>query len=139
MTVADLMRTDVVTAERETPINEVATQFRDENVGCLVVVEDGRPVGIVTDRDIAVRIVADNLDPTEMTAGDTMTEDPRTVELDVGVMELCREMSDAGVRRMPVVEGDDLAGIITLDDLNRLFVRELDALSAVLESESPPY
>lgn len=139
MTVADLMRTDVVTAERETPINEVATQLRDEKVGCLVVVEDGRPVGIVTDRDVAVRIVADNLDPTEMTAGDTMTEDPRTVELDVGVMELCREMSDAGVRRMPVVEGDDLAGIITLDDLNRLFVRELDALSAVLESESPPY
>lgn len=139
MTVADLMRTDVVTAERPTPINEVATRLRDETVGCLVVVEDDRPVGIVTDRDIAVRIVADNLDPTEMTAGDTMTEDPRTVERDVGVMELCREMSEAGVRRMPVVDGDDLVGIITLDDLNRLFVRELDALSAVLESESPPY
>lgn len=139
MTVADLMRTDVVTVTRDTPIVAVATQLRNENVGSGIVVDDDRPVGIITDRDIAVRIVADNLDPSEMTAGDTMTENPATVDRDVGVMDLCRELSDAGIRRMPVVDGDALVGIITLDDLTRLFVRELNELSDVVESESPPY
>ena len=139
MTVADLMRTDVVTVTPGTPVSEAATTLRTENVGCVVVVEDGRPTGVLTDRDIAVRIVADNLDATQMTAGDTMTEEPATVAADVGVMELCRTMSDAGVRRMPVVDDDRLAGIITLDDVHRLLVRELDSLGEVVEQESPAY
>lgn len=139
MTVADLMRTDVVTVSRAISIADAATRLRDENVGSVVVVEADRPVGILTDRDIAIRIVADGLDPDQMTAGDTMTEDPTTVDADVGVMELCERMAEAGVRRMPVVDGDELAGIITLDDLNRLFVRELSELSDVVDAESPAY
>lgn len=139
MTVANLMRTEVVTATRETSVNEIARELRDENVGSAVIVEGNRPIGIVTDRDIAVRIAADNLDPTRMTASDMMTEDPTTVDVDTGVMELCNAMYEAGIRRMPVVDGDDLAGIITLDDLNVLLVRELGNLAGVIEAESPPY
>ena len=139
MTVADVMRTDVVTAPPETSVTVVATELREENVGSAVIVENGRPVGVVTDRDIAVRIAADNLDPTQMTAGDVMTEDPATVAVDTGVMELCAAMSEASVRRMPVVDGDELAGIITLDDLSVLLAGELGSLAGVIEAESPPY
>lgn len=139
MTVAELMRTDVVTVTPETPVTDVATTIRDENVGSAVVVEANRPIGIVTDRDIAIRIAADNLDPTQMTAGDMMTEDPTTVDADAGIMDLCRAMSDAGVRRMPVVEGSELAGIVSLDDLTVLLATEMGNLSRVIEAESPPY
>jgi CBS domain-containing protein len=139
MTIADIMREDVVTTSPETPVNEVATTMRDETVGSVVVVEDGAPTGLVTDRDIAVRIAADALDATEMTARDMMTEDPETVDVDTGVLELCNAMHDAGVRRMPVVDGGDLAGIVTLDDLTVLLSGELEQLAGVIQSESPPY
>ena len=139
MTIADIMREDVVTASPDTPVNEVATTMRDETVGSVVVVEDGAPVGLVTDRDIAVRIAADALDSTEMTARQMMTEDPVTVDVDTGILELCNAMHDEGVRRMPVVDGDDLTGIVTLDDLTVLLSGELQELAGVIRSESPPY
>lgn len=139
MTLADLMREEVVTVSPEVPVNEVATQLREEDVGSAVVVEDGKPIGIVTDRDISVRIAADNLDPTQMTAGDVMTEDPMTVDVDTGVLELSNAMCDAGVRRMPVVDDGELAGIITLDDLTVLLASELNNLAGVVQAESPPY
>ena len=139
MTIADIMREDVVTASPDTPVSEVATTMRDETVGSVVVVEGDAPVGLVTDRDIAVRIAADALDATEMTARDMMTEDPETVDVDTGILELCNAMHDAGVRRMPVVDGGDLAGIVTLDDLTVLLSGELEQLAGVIQSESPPY
>jgi CBS domain-containing protein len=139
MTIADIMRVDVVTASPDTPVSEVATTMRDETVGSVVVVEGDAPVGLVTDRDIAVRIAADALDSTEMTARQMMTEDPVTVEVDTGILELCNAMHDEGVRRMPVVDGDDLAGIVTLDDLTVLLSGELEELAGVIQSESPPY
>jgi CBS domain-containing protein len=139
MTIDDIMRGDVVTTAPDTPVNEVATTMRDETVGSVVVVEDDAPVGLVTDRDIAVRIAADALDSTEMTARQMMTEDPVTVDVDTGILELCNAMHDEGVRRMPVVDGGDLVGIVTLDDLTVLLSGELEQLAGVIRSESPPY
>ncbi len=139
MTVADLMRTEVVTASRESSVTEVATAMRDENVGSVVVVEDGAPIGLVTDRDVAVRIAADQLDPGEMTAEGVMTGDLVTVESDIGMFDLCATMGEEGVRRMPVVEDGRLVGIVTLDDLTRLLTDELGNLAEVIETESPSY
>jgi CBS domain-containing protein len=139
MTVSDLMREDVVTASRDTPMNEVATAMRDEKVGSVVVTEEDRPVGLVTDRDVTVRIAADGLDSAEMTAEGVMTEDPVTVGVDTGVFELCEVMAEETVRRVPVVDGDALAGIVTFDDLAVLLTEELGNLTGVIEAESPPY
>ncbi|MFB6102338.1 MAG: CBS domain-containing protein [Haloplanus sp.] len=139
MTVADLMREEVVTTDPDAPVDEVATAMRDENVGSVVVVSDETPVGLVTDRDVTVRIAADRLDAGEMTARDVMTEDPVTVDLDTGVFDLCNRLCDEGVRRMPVVDDGTLAGIVTLDDLTILLTAELGNLAGVIESESPPY
>ena len=139
MTVADLARRDPIAATRKASIAEVATLMRDEGVGSVVIEEDDRPVGIVTDRDITVKITAEARDPHEVTAEDVMTENPVTVDVDTGVTELVELMAEHGVRRMPVVDGDELYGIITLDDLARLLVDEQQSLTKVIEAESPPY
>ncbi|MFB6102507.1 MAG: CBS domain-containing protein [Haloplanus sp.] len=131
------MREDVVTASPDTPVYEIAIEMRTENVGSVVVVEDDIPVGLVTDRDIAVRIAADMLDAEEMTARNVMTGNPVTVDVDTGVFELCNTMCEEGVRRIPVVDEGDLAGIVTFDDLIVLLTGELGTLAGAVESESP--
>ncbi len=128
-----------MTATPGTTVAEVAELARTENVGSVVVVDGDEPVGIVTDRDIALRVVADGADPGSTTASDVMTADPTTVEVGTGIMEVSREMVGAGVRRMPVVDDGGLVGIVTLDDLNRLLVGELGNLAGVIAGESPPY
>ena len=139
MTVRDLMREDVVTATRETTAADMARALAADNVGSVVVVDGDTPVGIVTDRDIAVRVVAEETDPSTVTAGDVMTADPTTVDVTTGVMDLSRAMCSAGVRRTPIVEDGALVGIVTLDDLTRLLVGELGNLAGVVAGESPPY
>lgn len=139
MTVAKLMREDVVTTGKDRPVNEVATLMREEGVGSVIVEEEGRPLGVVTDRDIAVRIAADRLDSGQMTAEGVMTGDLATVAPETGIFEVCSRMHEEGIRRMPVVDAGQLVGIITLDDLSILLTRELGNLAGVIESESPPY
>ena len=139
MTIADLARTDVVTADPETTISELAFTMANERVGSVVVVEDGAVAGIVTDRDLALDVLGTGADPMEYTAGDVMTPDPLVAEADAGVMDTVRAMCEASVRRVPVVEGDRLAGIVTLDDFLVLLAGELSNLAGVVEAESPPY
>ncbi|WP_128478692.1 CBS domain-containing protein [Halorussus pelagicus] len=138
MTVEDIARDDVVTTRANASIADVAVTMREENVGSVVVTEDDQPTGIVTDRDVALQVVAD--DKSDLTAADVMTTDPATIPGRAGVFELTDAMRSAEVRRMPVVDDDgNLAGIVALDDLNRLLVNELDNLADVIESESPSY
>lgn len=139
MSLATLARTDVVTAQPETPATNLARTMRDETVGCVVITEGDDPVGLVTDRDLAVRLVANDHDPGTTTARDVMTDDPLTVDVGTGLFELTETMEEHAVRRVPVVENGSLAGIITLDDVHRLLVDELENLADVIEEESPEY
>jgi CBS domain-containing protein len=140
MPIDELARASVVTTHRDQSAGNLATVMKEENVGSVVVEDDNRPVGIVTDRDLAMEVLEPREDAREVTAEDIMTEDPTTARTDEGVFEVTRRMSEAEVRRVPVVDEDGtLAGIITLDDFLVLFADELDALSGVVEAESPPY
>lgn len=139
MTVEDLVRTDPIAATRHASIAEIASLMRDENVGSVIIEEDDRPVGIVTDRDITVDVTAEGQDPHDVAAEDVMTPDPVTVGRDAGVFELIETMAENSVRRIPVVDGETLYGIITLDDLSRLLSDEQQNLAKVIEAESPPY
>ena len=137
---------EVVTGSPDETARELAETMRDENVGSVVVVEAGEPVGIVTDRDIAVRGVAQERDLDAVTADEIMTEDLVVVNAHDEINELIDTLDAAGVRRMPVVEGDDIAGIVTLDDIAVLLAVELDgiaeemtSLSNVIRSGSPSY
>ncbi len=114
--------------------------MKEEEVGSVVIEADGKPVGIVTDRDLTLEVLEPRRDPTETTAEEVMTETPTTVNSDDGVLDATATMYEKGVRRLPVVDSDGaLTGIVTLDDLLVLLTDELDDLVGVIEAESPPY
>lgn len=140
MTVLDVARTGVMTAPSDQTAGNLASVMREENVGSVIIEEDDAPVGIVTDRDLVLHVLEPREDPTEVTAEDIMTETLVTVQGDDGVFEATATMFENDVRRLPVVdENGDLAGIVTLDDMLVLLSTEMEHLTGVIESESPPY
>ena len=140
MPVQDLARSDVVTAPTDTPVSKLAEQMANETVGSVVITNDQTPVGIVTDRDLALRCVAEEADPTELTAENVMTEDLHTVTKDAGFFEAVGTMSEHAVRRLPVTNEDHkLVGILTTDDLEELLADEHSELADVIRAQRPPY
>jgi CBS domain-containing protein len=114
--------------------------MRNQHVGDVVVVElrDGhaRPVGMVTDRDVVVEVVAAGARPDTLRVGEIMAPDVATVRESEGVFETVRYMRDKGVRRMPVVDqAGGLIGIVTLDDLLALLAEEMIELSKLVSHE----
>ena len=140
MPVKDVARTEVVTAASDQTAGNLATLMKEENVGCVVIEADDEPIGIVTDRDLVVTVLESRSKPSEVLAGEIMTESPVTVDVDTGILQATEAMYDASVRRMPIVdENGQVAGIITMDDLLVLLTDELDNLASIAEAESPPY
>lgn len=139
MTVETLAREKVVSLEPDASVGEAADLMRDRNVGSVVVVDDGSPVGILTDRDLALAAVSDDVDAGSLTVAEVMSGDLLTVEPGTGVLDLMRKMSAEGVRRVPVVEDGELLGIVTLDDLIVLLSMELQSMANLIRAESPPH
>lgn len=112
------MTRNVQTATRDASLRDVGVMMRDGDMGSVPVVDDGRRlIGIVTDRDIAVRAVAEGKGP-DTSVGDVMSTDLFTVSPDTFVFEAARLMGDKQVRRVPVVDADGrLAGIIAMADV----------------------
>jgi CBS domain-containing protein len=140
MTVGDIARTAVVTVHADQSAGNVATVMKEEEVGSVVVTEERRPVGIVTDRDLVLEVLEPRADPREVEAGDIMTETPMTVQSGTGIREATAALYEHGVRRLPVVDEEGaMAGIVTLDDFLVLLADEFGDLAGVIEAESPPY
>lgn len=137
MPVSDIARTAVVTVPRDATVAEAGARMREEDVGSVVVVDGDAPVGIATDRDVAMHHVegGDGDDGVERVTG----REPVTVDADDGVYDVTAAMADNGVRRLPVVDGDDLAGIVTLDDVVVLLGMEIAHVSRTIRAESPAY
>ncbi|SIQ68149.1 CBS domain-containing protein [Haladaptatus litoreus] len=136
MTVRDIAATDVVTATEDATLAEIAQMVGDESVGCAPIVENDEPVGIVTNRKIALSL-ADDRDASNRTVGDIMTRDLITIESDASVHDAVEQMEDAGIRRLPVVESGRLTGLVTLDDVLVAVADELDEVADVIEEQSP--
>ena len=129
-----------VTARPTESIGTCARRMHDEHVGCLVVVEDSDgaafPVGVLTDRDIAIEVVAFGLDPATMTAGDVMSERPAVVEEDDDLLDALAHMRERGVRRLPVVRPDGaLSGMLALDNLLEALGEEIDGVLGVMRAQ----
>lgn len=140
MPIQDLARKNVVSASPETSVPELARQMRDENVGSVVITNADNPAGIVTDRDLSTRVLAEDVAPSDRTAEDVMSTDLCAVGPDAGFYEAAQVMSENGVRRLPVcTDEDELVGIITADDLTELLADEQQQLASVIQAQRPSY
>jgi CBS domain-containing protein len=118
--IRDLMTNDPRTLESGATVVEAARLMRDEDAGLVPVVEGDRLVGTVTDRDIAVRVVAEGKSPASMTVGEIASRDLVTIDPQQGLDEALRLMARHQVRRLPVVEEDGkLVGIVAQADIAR--------------------
>jgi CBS domain-containing protein len=140
MTVGEICNREVVFIERSTSVVQAAALMRDNHVGDLVVVEEraGRrvPVGILTDRDIVIEILAKGVDPDKVAVGDIMSYELVTARVDDNVLDTVKRMRAKGVRRLPVVDNDGaLAGILTVDDLIEMLAEVADDLDHLISRE----
>jgi CBS domain-containing protein len=116
MRISEIMTQGVVTADTGDTLRTVGELMRDRNVGSVVICEGGRPVGVITDRDLALVVVADNVGP-DTHAGEHASRPLVTGEVEMHIEEAVALMIQHGVRRLPLTDGGGLVGIVTIDDL----------------------
>jgi CBS domain-containing protein len=136
MTISDLCKRVVVTIHRDATAEDAARLMRASHIGDVVVVDAAdtrKPVGIITDRDIAVEVVAQGLAPAQTTVGSVMSSPVVSLREDDSFIEALDKMSARGVRRAPVLDPDGcLKGLVSVDDLVPLLARELAKIGALI-------
>jgi len=144
MSLGNMCRKNVVSVKPGTMVDEVARLMEEKNIGSVVVQNiivsgEKETFGIVTDRDIALRVVGKNLDPTKTPIDDVMTQNMVLVlSEDLGLFEALEQVRKSAVRRFPVVGIDGkLKGIITLDDIIILLGKEMADVASIIENEGP--
>ena len=140
MTIAAYCKREVTTVTPNVSVIEAARLMRDRHVGCVIATADatvdGAPLGILTDRDIVVAVLALNLDPEEVSVGDVMSSEPYTVGAGDARSDALEIMRAKGVRRLPVVDTDGhLVGIVSADDLLGLVADEVSSLARLVSRE----
>ena len=142
MNVGSLCRKAVVTVRQSDEISAAAGVMRDHHVGYVVVVEadlpDGalRPVGVLTDRDLMVSVIARGVDPRTLKVGDVMTRQPVVVAASESIDKALDAMRRVGVRRLPVVGTlGDLHGVLSMDEIIESLAGQLQAVADSLRNE----
>lgn len=141
MPISEVCNREVVIVQPGETVLEAAQIMRRHHVGDVVVVVEERggrrvPVGIVTDRDLVLEVMAPQLDPATIAVRDILTADLVTIRKDAGLFEAIEYMHAKGVRRLPVVDDNGgLIGILTLDDLIELLADEMTALARLVKHE----
>lgn len=139
MAVIDIARTKVVKASPDTSVADVVRKMHKEEVAGLVIVEDGKPIDLVTSRDLSPAVLDEEFDAENTPVREFVDGDIPTVEADQGMYELVEIMSEHGIRRIPVVDDGDLVGIISVSDVIVLLGMELQHISNAIRSSSPAY
>jgi CBS domain-containing protein len=134
-TVEEIMTTNPRTVNVDDTVQDAAQTMRDNDIGDVIVVEDGQVTGILTDRDIAVRAVADGLDTSSTEVREICTTGIEAIEPDASVDDALRTMREHDIRRLPVVKNGRPVGIISLGDL--AVEREPDSTLADISAAAP--
>lgn len=139
MSVGRICVRQVDTATLEEPVRVAAERMHQRAVGTLVVVSsDGKPIGILTDRDVTVRIVAEGLNSYETPVSMAMTPSPKTIVEDTPIETALALMRSGRFRRLPVVDhSNTLVGLVTLDDILMLLAEEFTDVGKLLKTETP--
>lgn len=137
MPIGEFCNREVVIIGREASALEAAQLMRAHHVGSVVIVDTvagvRKPMGVLTDRDIVVELVAKQVAPEGVKVGDMVTSGVATISETAGVYDALRYMRERGIRRMPVVDPQGgLVGIVTMDDYLALFAEELKELAKLV-------
>ncbi|GGO82979.1 CBS domain-containing protein [Marinobacterium nitratireducens] len=141
MSVGEICNREVIVIDQEENISDAARLMRKHHVGNVVVVRQSDdatrvPVGILTDRDIVIELLARDVDPDALSVGDAMSYDLLTLNENDEVDEAIKQLRARGVRRAPVVNGrGELAGILAVDDIVELLSEQLSDLVELLKRE----
>ena len=118
MLVKDVMSSPVVTTTEDTPTTIIAKLMDENGLGCVIVTnKDGKPLGIITERDLVVRVLTKNLQPVAVKAKDIMTAPVATIEPEATISDAARRMSRLDIRRLGVIYKGDLVGVISSKDI----------------------
>lgn len=137
MSISSLCNRTVICVNTGATIADVAREMEDKNVGSVVVVDNNKPCGLITDRDIVIRVINKDKDPKKTYVEDVMPELVLCLEEDMGLYQALEMLKGKSVRRYPVIDKNgDLVGIITLDDIIFLLGKELYDVASIIQSES---
>lgn len=139
MSVGQICTREVDLAHVDESVWQAAERMHQRAVGTLVVTDDDKqPIGIITDRDLVERVLAQALDPTATTVGQVMTEAPEIVSEQEAIEYAITVMRRERCRRLPVVDDNgQLVGLLSLDDVLQLLAEELTTVGQLLERQTP--
>lgn len=134
MSIQKFCTNQVITVREGDPVRDAARKMAERNVGAVVVTDtNSAPVGILTDRDIVMKVVSAGKNPQTSLVADIMSPHVATLPEDEGLMEATRIMMEHGVRRLPIVDGTGkVVGILSMDDILMVLERELNNLSMTI-------
>jgi CBS domain-containing protein len=128
MLLRDIMKREVVSIFRDSPVIEAARKMEKHNIGCLLVIEDGQAKGILTDRDIVLKVIVRGSDPAFTKVENVMEPHLVSAGPDTDIPEALRLMSTHHVRRLPIQEDGRIVGIVSAMDIARVVQEEVDNL-----------
>ncbi len=133
----DILNRDVITIGPRASVSEAAYLMMREEIGSLVVVDDERfPLGIITDRDLVISVIAGGKNSEEVIVEEVMTKDLVYIDESANIMDILSTLSEYSIRRMPVTKDGKLTGIVSVDDLIVVIATELSDLAIALSSKS---
>jgi len=133
----EILNRNVITIGPTASVSEASYLMMREEIGSLVVVDDQRfPIGIITDRDLVISVIAEGKNSDETIVEQVMAKDLVYVEEDTDIMDILSTLSEYSIRRMPVTKDGRLTGIISVDDLIVVIATELTDLAMALSSKS---
>jgi CBS domain-containing protein len=139
MLVKDVMSSPVITIDEEAPADKVAGLMDKHGYGCIIVVnKEGKPIGIITEKDLIGRVLAVNMKPDSVRAKDTMTTPLITIEPDETITEAARKMSRLNIRRLGVVYKGELIGLVSSKDIVAVMPELIETIQerALIEGEN---
>lgn len=116
-TLRDVMTANPIALANSSSVTEAARSMKEADIGDVIVLDNDEVCGIVTDRDITIRVVAEGKDPNSTSLGDCCSRNPITLDPDSSVDEAVKLMRDKAIRRLPIIEGGKPVGIVSLGDL----------------------
>lgn len=137
LSVSDVMSRRLITADVSETADRLGRIMADANVGCIIVTKDNYPIGIVTERDLVVKLISKNIQPSKVKAQDIMSTPLITISPDKSVELASREMARRRIRRLPVVKGNKLIGLVSDSDLLSVSSELSEILRDVIRQNNP--